>query len=136
MKDQIDRATHIMLDYYGDSAAKEFYRLLKAREFRTTRCPVCEETSFPPRPFCPRCFSRKVVWVDLPREGTLYAFTQQDRSLRFPNPDVIGLVELEGIGLVLSHVRAPFAALSIGRRLRLAFLDISDDLTLHVFEPI
>lgn len=136
MKDQIDAATDIMLAYYGDAASRQFYELLKAGKYQSTRCKECGDATFPPRTFCPICFSSKVEWKDLPSEGTLYAFTQQDRSLRFPKPDVIGLVELEGVGLILSHIRAPLESLAIGQRVRVEFLKISDTLTLHAFAPV
>jgi uncharacterized protein len=135
MKDQIDKSTDIMLGYYGDAASREFYAFLRERRFRTTRCDDCGETPFPPRTFCPNCFSHKTQWVDLPTVATLYAFTQQDRSLRFPKPEVIGLVELEGVGVILSHIRAPFESLVIGQPLALDFVEISPTLVLHCFKP-
>ena len=36
-----------------------------------------------------------LAWRELSGRGTVYAFTQQERGLRFTTPDVIGIVDLE-----------------------------------------
>ncbi len=135
MKDLIDRQTQKALLHYGDTATQEFYRRLRARELSTTRCLGCGETAFPPRSFCPACHGRKVEWVTLPRRATLYAFTRQERSLRFANPDVIGLVEIAGLGRILSRIDGRFEDLAIGMELELDFVEISPELVLHQFRP-
>jgi len=132
----IDRAMEIEVAEYGDEASKEFYRLLKNREFKTTRCRDCDNTVLPPRPFCPSCFGTNVEWIDLPRRGTLYAFTQQERSLRFGKPDVIGIVELEEAGRLITRIDAAFEDLTIGMELEMDFLDVSENQTLHQFRPV
>ena len=132
----IDDAMEIEVDEYGDDAVREFYRCLKAREFRTTRCKSCGEVALPPRMFCPACFGDDVEWIDLSRRGTLYAFTQQERSLRFGKPDVIGVVELPDAGRLLTRVDAPYDELSIGMEVELDFLDVSENQTLHQFRPV
>ena len=131
----IDRAMAMEVKEYGDEAAEKFYRHLKDRAFKTTRCGECGEVALPPRIFCPACFGTDVEWMDLPRRGTLFAFTQQERSLRFRKPDVIGLVELAGAGRLLTRIDAPFETLTIGMELELDFLDVSDEQTLHQFRP-
>jgi uncharacterized OB-fold protein len=70
----------------------------------------------------------------MPKKGKLYAFTQQERSLRFGKPDVIGIVELEGIGKILTRINAPFESLKIGMELHLDFIDVGG-LILHQFTP-
>ncbi|HEV8322755.1 MAG TPA: OB-fold domain-containing protein [Myxococcota bacterium] len=135
MNEILAQATQAALKHYGDTASREFLQRLRAGSFASTRCDACALTAFPPRPFCPRCLAGEVRWVELPHRGTLYAFTQQDRALRFSAPDVIGLVELEGVGHVLSRIDAPFASLRIGVALELDFVDIGAGVTLHQFRP-
>jgi uncharacterized OB-fold protein len=135
LKQMIDRAMVVEVREYGDQAVQEFYRRLKAREFKTTRCRKCGEIALPPRDFCPVCFASDVEWIDLPRRGTLYAFTQQERSLRFGKPDVIGVVELPGAGRLLTRILAPLESLSIGMKVEVDFLDVSGQETLHQFRP-
>ena len=133
LKQLIDNAMEVEVAEYGDEASKEFYRLLKRREFKTTRCKSCADVALPPRMFCPACFGTDVEWIDLPRRGKLYAFSQQDRALRFSKPDVIGVVELEGAGRLLTRIDAPLDQLSIDMEVEVDFLDVSENQTLHQF---
>ena len=135
LKQLIDSAMEVEVAEYGDEASKEFYRLLKEREFNTTRCKSCADVALPPRMFCPACFGTDVEWIDLPRRGQLYAFSQQERALRFNKPDVIGIVELEGAGRLISRIDAPFDELSIDMEVEVDFLDVSENQTLHQFHP-
>ena len=135
MKELIDKKTVEAIAHYGDEAAQEFHRRLRARRLCSTRCLRCERISFPPRSFCPSCLAREVEWVDLPARGTLYAFTTQERSVRFAAPDVIGLVDLPGVGRVLTRIDAPYPTLSIGQPVVLDFLEVSPEIVLHQFRP-
>lgn len=136
MKELIDQTTLHAVFHYGDDAVQEFYRRLRNHEFSSTRCRACREIAFPPRSFCPSCHARDVEWIDLPSRGTLYAFTTQERSLRFMAPDVLGLVELDGVGHILSLILAPLHELSIGQPVELSFHAISEQLVVHAFRPI
>ena len=136
LKQKIDRAMATEIKEYGDEASEEFYKNLKNHQFKTTRCKSCGNMALPPRMFCPACFSTVVEWVDLPKKGALFAFTQQERSLRFGKPDVIGVVELPEVGLLLTRIDAPFDSLSIGMEVEVDFLDVSEDQTLHHFRPV
>ena len=91
---------------------------------------------FPPRPFCPRCGSEEVRWVDLPKTGEVYAFSQQAKAMRYLTPDVIGLVKLKDVGLVLTRFMAKIDELHIGQPVELEFNRLSERLTLHQFRPI
>ena len=136
LKRKIDTAMATEVAEYGDEASAEFYKGLKNREFKTTKCKDCGNVALPPRMFCPGCFGTNVEWFDLPRKGTLFAFTQQERSLRFGKPDVIGIVEIPDAGRMVTKVDAPFESLSIGMEVELDFLDVSEDEALHHFRPV
>jgi uncharacterized OB-fold protein len=77
-----------------DAPAREFYRRLEAGELATTFCTSCDRYVFPPRERCPDC-SEPLDWRTLSGTGEVYAFTQQERGLRFTAPDVVGIAELE-----------------------------------------
>jgi uncharacterized OB-fold protein len=94
-------------------AAREFYRRLAEGELATTGCDACALLSFPPRQRCPRC-SHATSWRSLARRGRVYAFTQQERGLRFLAPDTIGIVELEEGVRVFGVFDDPFERLAIG----------------------
>lgn len=134
LKQLIDDAMEVEVEDYGDEASKVFYRHLKKREFKTTRCKSCGDTALPPRMFCAACFGTDVEWIDLPKRGKLYAFTQQERALRFSKPDVIGVVELEGAGRLLTRIDAAYEELEIGMEVEVDFLDASKNQTLHQFK--
>lgn len=136
MKDIIDKNLKEASVHYGDSVTQKFYALLKEKKFCSTKCKECNEWMFPPREFCPYCFGRNVEWQDMPRKGILYAFTQQEKSLRFLKPDVVGLVELPGIGKILTRIDASLESLKIGMDVELDFVEVNPELVLHQFCPV
>jgi hypothetical protein len=53
---------------------RRFWQGLAASRFETTRCDDCARLTFPPKPFCPHCWSQRVTWVPLSgRRQTLFA---------------------------------------------------------------
>jgi uncharacterized OB-fold protein len=137
VKDIIDKATLRALAFNADGASEFFYARLMEKRLQSTKCAACELIPYPPRPFCPGCGHQEVTWVELPKRGTLQAFTTQHRSLRFMEPDVLGAVELEGVdGWLLTKIDAPLSALTIGQQVEVDFFEVSPKLTLHQFRPV
>jgi uncharacterized OB-fold protein len=116
------------------SAAREFYRRLDAGQAATTRCPACDQLRFPPRERCPAC-GTATTWTELSGRGTVYAFTQQERGLRFMAPAVLGVVELEEGVRVFGLLDAPFEALAIGQPVELHLHREVPGPTLLAFRP-
>jgi uncharacterized OB-fold protein len=116
------------------SAAREFYRRLDAGRLASTRCPSCDRLRFPPRERCPACGSA-TEWSELSGRGTVYAFTQQERGLRFTAPEVLGVVELEEGVRVFGLLEAPFESLAIGQQVELRLRRDVPGLTLLAFQP-
>ena len=98
--------------------AREFYRRLEADELSTTFCPGCERFSFPPRERCAEC-GGPVTWRELSGRGSVYAFTAQERGLRFTAPHVVGIAELEEGVRVFGVFDEGFGELEIGRELKI-----------------
>lgn len=97
------------------------------------RCKRCGEIFFPPRSHCPSCLSREKDWTELSGEGTLYSWTEVRIG---GEPFVLGVVELaEGVGRMISKIDAKPEELSIGMKLKVAYEDVADDLTLFVWRP-
>jgi len=136
VKNLIDSASWRAVLFNADGATRTFYEKLAERRFEGTRCTRCEHVPFPPRPFCPACGCDEVEWAPLPTTGTLHAFTTQGRSMRFFKPDVLGLVELPGVGLVLSRIDAPYDQLEIGQPVSVDFFEVNDQLVVHQFRPV
>lgn len=138
MNAKIASATVRAIQFNADAATATFYDGLRERRFRGTRCRRCEHVPFPPRDHCPHCGAAAddVEWIDLPSRGTLYAFSQQQRSWRFARPDVIGLVVLPGVtGFVLTKIAGPIESLQIGQPVEVDFLQAGPDLVVHQFRP-
>jgi uncharacterized OB-fold protein len=107
----------------------EFYDRLASGRLSTTRCLGCDETAWPPRGFCGTCASDRFEWVDLPREGTVHAFTVQDTGLPagFDGPRVFAIVKIGGHRVFTILVDVDPAALAIGAKVTLKPLRVADD---------
>lgn len=137
MKDVLDRLTWTAILHHDDGVTAEYYRRLREeRKLYTTKCAACGHVSYPPRPLCPECFGDAVSWAEIGPLGTLYAFTTQARAFRFVAPDVIGVVEIAGVGRILSKVNAALDTLRIGQKVRFEPLVLSDEITVHSFTPV
>ncbi len=77
---------------------RHFWGVLNEGRFETTRCDDCGRPSFPPKPFCPHCWSRNVAWIELSGRGKLYAQTVVHAApsvFRDEAPYRVGIVDLE-----------------------------------------
>ncbi len=54
---------------------QRFWQQLDNGHFTTTQCDDCGRLTFPPKPFCPHCWSKNVRWVDAPNTGKVYSYT-------------------------------------------------------------
>jgi len=123
-------------DYYSDRIVKQFFERLKNKDFSTVKCKDCGRILLPPKLFCDICYSSKLEWVTLPSVGVLYAFTQQSKAFRFSTPDVIGIVEFENIGRILTRINGRYEDLKIGMHVELEFLELEQGIVLHQFKPV
>lgn len=107
----------------------EFYARLAEGRLVTTRCSACGTTAWPPRGFCGECASDAFSWVDLPREGTIHAFTVQDTGLPagFDGPRVFAIVKLDAHRVFALVTGADRGKLAAGQRVRLAPIRVADD---------
>ena len=107
----------------------EFYARLAEGRLVTTRCSACGATAWPPRGFCAACASDTFAWVDLPREGTIHAFTTQETGLPsgFEGPRVFAIVKIDGHRVFALVTGAAPASVKIGQRVRLAPIRVADD---------
>jgi uncharacterized protein len=115
-----------------------------AREGRLVirRCNACGEAFFYPRPFCPRCWSDDVGWIDASGRATLYTWSIVHVNDLPPFhervPYVAAIVTLEeGPRMMTNVVGVDFDDLDADMALRVTFRSISDEppVTIPVFEP-
>lgn len=94
------------------------------------RCKSCGEVSFPPRSSCPKCHSKDVEVVQLPRKGKVVSFS----LLRSPPngfeayvPYYVVVVELENGVRVLGTLTDVFGEVKEGMEVEAVFRKISED---------
>lgn len=106
-----------------------FYAALAEGRLTTTRCAGCGRTAWPPRAFCGECASDRFEWVELPREGSVHAFTVQEAGLPagFEGPRAFAIVEVGGHRIFTVVAGAGPAGLRQGQRVRLAPVRVADD---------
>jgi uncharacterized OB-fold protein len=115
--------------------AREFYRRLEVGELATTHCTDCARFSFPPRRLCSEC-GAELSWRQLSGRGSVYAFTSQERGLRFTAPDVVGIAELEEGIRVFGVYDEGLEKLKIGRSVEIHLRHDVQGLTLLGFRLI
>ncbi len=124
-----------MLDFYPLEDAKttqisEFFQNLRHGKLTTTRCRRCNQLLWPPRIVCPNCLSSELDWVDLGKEGELYAFTEVriGPPLGFVQdaPFCVGLVRIGGLTVSSRIDNAKYDQLNIGDKLHLKIVELED----------
>ncbi len=111
----------------------------KAGELRVQRCDACAHTYFPPRPFCPKCASRKVSWIKACGRANLYSYVIHHRPVPgFTPPYSIAVVALEeGPRMMTNIVDCPQTpeALQLDMPLEVTFIAMNETITLPQFRP-
>lgn len=124
-----------------DALTRPYWEAAKAHRLDLPRCDACGQWHFYPRSLCPHCGSNAITWATASGRGTVYSATQVQRapSPAFADkvPYAVAVIALEeGPHLMSSVVNCDAAAVHIGQRVRATFLDLDDDTTLPVFEPL
>jgi uncharacterized OB-fold protein len=119
--------------------AGPFWQACSRHELLLQRCRSCQTLQFYPRALCSTCWSTDLAWEPSTGSGSIYSFTIVHRAptpvFAAMTPYVIALVSLDDGVRMLSHiVGAPANAVQIGARVKLAFDDLTDEVSLPVFE--
>jgi uncharacterized OB-fold protein len=87
---------------------RRFWSSLQDGLFETTSCKECSRASFPPKPFCPHCWSKNITWIPLLGRGLLYSQTVIHAApavFRAEAPYRVGIVDLnEGLRIATGIV--------------------------------
>ena len=117
-----------------------FWEGAKAGELRLQRCDACRHVYFPPRPFCPKCASRKVSVFKASGRAKLYSYVINHRPAPgFTSPYSIAVVELaEGPRMMTNIVGCPQTpeALQLDMPLEVVFEKQTDAIALPLFRPV
>ncbi len=117
------------------AATRPFWDALGDERLTTTRCLDCGDTTFPPKPICPNCFSTQLSWQSLSGRGTLYSYSRV-----WAGPEVFGeelpytvcVVDLDE-GLRLGSRLLDGVEPEVGKRVTPVFVHYTDA-TLFFFE--
>jgi uncharacterized OB-fold protein len=77
---------------------QRFWQGLSSGRFETTRCEDCGRLTFPPKPFCPHCWSKRISWVPVSGRGKLYSQTVVHAAPAVFQDEVpyrVGIVDLD-----------------------------------------
>ena len=119
-----------------------FYVALGEGRFVTTRCRSDASVHWPPRAVCPNCHREQLEWFDLPREGTIYAFSTvlvgAPLGMEADVPFCVGLVDLDGAPLRLfTRIAGPAApGPTIGARVRFEPFRLPDGRLFYRFRRV
>ena len=118
---------------------RHYWEGAKGGELLLQRCDACSHAYFPPRPFCPKCASRKVSVFKASGKAKLYSYVIHHRAAPgFTPPYAIAVVELvEGPRLMSNIVDCPQTpeALQLDMALTVVFEKQTEEITLPVFKP-
>ena len=118
---------------------QHFWDGTRAGELRLQRCDECRRAYFPPRPFCPKCGSRKVSIFKASGHAKLYSYVIHHRPTPgFTPPYSIAVVELDEGPRMLTNIvgcaQTP-DALKLDMPVEVKFEKQSDTITLPLFKP-
>ncbi len=120
---------------------QHFWDGTREGELRLQRCDACAHVYFPPRPFCPRCASKRVTVFAASGRGSLHSYVINHRALPnsgFEAPYSIAVVELaEGPRLMTNIVETPQTpeALELDMPVEVVFAPMNEDISLPLFRP-
>ncbi|MBM3672161.1 MAG: Zn-ribbon domain-containing OB-fold protein [Actinobacteria bacterium] len=123
-----------------DNDTREYWAGAHDRRLLIQRCTACGKAFFYPRPFCPKCWSEDVATEEASGEATLYTWSVVHVNDLPPFhervPYVAAIVDLvEGPRMMTNVVDCDFDALRVGMALRVAYRELTDDVTVPVFAP-
>lgn len=126
-----------------DRDSQPFWDGCRAHQLRAQRCTACGRFRWPPRTFCPACWSWEYEWTPLSGRGSVYSFSVVHHvgspAFKEDAPYVVALVSLDGAGdqvrLLSNVIDCDWERVRVGMAVKVAFRDISDEAALPVFRP-
>ena len=117
-----------------------FWDSLRAHRVEVQRCDGCGAFRYVPKEICNRCHRPEATWTPLAGTGEVYTYTVVRRA---PTPAYqaeapYALVHVsmdEGFRMIGSMRVDDAGTVAIGRRVRVAYDDVTADWTILRFEP-
>jgi uncharacterized OB-fold protein len=106
-----------------------FWQGLSDGRFLSTRCAACAMRSFPPKPFCPHCWSERIEWAPLAPQGTVYSSTVMHAVpafFRHEAPYRVGIVDLDDRLRIATRLLGVEQGFAVGARAEIVVLAYED----------
>lgn len=137
---------HFAFDFYPLQSAEQtrihpFFEHLRDGRLTTTKCRACGTVLWQPRIVCSQCNAADMEWIDLPKEGTIFAFTAvyagAPLGMEEDVPFVVAVVELDGAPLkIVGRIDdAAYEDLMIGDPVSLKVIELQDGRVWFRFVP-
>lgn len=115
-----------------------YWQAAREHRFVLPRCSACTRFHFYPRSVCPHCRSAELAWEEASGEGEVYSYTVVHRapSPAFAQaaPYIVAIIALrEGPHMMTRLVDVDPAAVRIGLRVKVAFDDMDETVSLPIF---
>jgi uncharacterized OB-fold protein len=123
-----------------DNDTAPFWDAAKDGRFLLRRCLDCAATFFYPRPFCPKCWSERVDWVEASGRAVVYTYSivvvNDLPPFNERVPYIAAVVDLEeGPRVMTNVVDCDLEAVRVGMPVEVTFRPLNDDITIPVFKP-
>ena len=108
---------------------RTFWDALAERRFVTTRCRACSKASFPPKPFCPHCWSNEIEWTALSPGGIVYSSTVMHAvptHFQHEAPYRVGIVDLDDGIRIATRLLGIDSGFAVGARVAIVVLAYDD----------
>jgi uncharacterized OB-fold protein len=117
-----------------------FWEHVREGRFALPHCESCARHHFYPKGACPHCGSSRITWSEASGRGEVYSFSVVHRppgpAFKEDVPYVIAIVKTEeGPHLLSRIVDVPPEAVSVGMKVKVRLLKVSDETSLPVFSP-
>jgi len=126
-----------------DLDTQEYWDGTRAHELRAQRCSSCGRLRWPPRGFCPHCYSWDFGWTKLNQTGTIQSFVvvhqATARAFAIDVPYTVAKILIDNTdGLVIltsSLIDLAWEEVKVGMRVEAIFDDVTPEITLPRFRP-
>jgi uncharacterized OB-fold protein len=134
-----------MRDPYASELTEPFWQASLEGRLVCQRCNSCGTFRMPPTSFCFVCQSRDHDFTELPGTGTIYSFTVVRHPLAPQLADAVpyvsAVVELDGTQgagarMLVNVADCDVEKAAIGRRVRVTFEKVSDEMAVPRFVPL
>ena len=118
--------------------ARPFWEAARRHELALQHCQACGAYVYYPRALCNHCHSDRLEWRPVSGEGVIYSYTVCHRpagaAFKERVPYVVALIDLkEGPRMLTNILTDQPGQVRIGRHVRVAFEDLSEEISLPQF---